>query len=708
MRALFYCAIYLCVGISAANPLRADVTLTTTDNAVVFIASGSPRESFGTAYISDGGADRARLETELGYAGVSYDRYVTLSNANARDMLTDTDMVTALPVRLLSEPFAAQFFAGSYFAFVATPSGLEPATITRPDGATIEAQDISVVAASVPAIPRLGDGQTTILVTTAPLDPGTLDVRMYGMTMPRDWLADRLAGADIELGELSGIGAEQLAETVSAPGEAVIFLSQNQEHPTIVPIFDQALGARFYVVTNFGILPAQPEAVPPPPAGEAKAVQEDVQPEAGDTAAAEEPAPSSQGDSVAAQPATAIDAPYFDLTSSEMYVLVAADQAALDGLTSVYVPYLVTKFTNEGAERSQVEVIPGVDHNWRQQAVHRYLQWIAADRGGEFPVLSRHNQFRILDGVPMEGSSTLNSVPAILSSQLARPELSVVRDIPGAAFAILDRHGITPVRPVIGTPPDGPVHVIAQGQDEGFADAHRRMRSQPDQYVILPVGGAPIQAVYLFSSARSLPRQVDLSAIPEALRGPQSTFAPADVASITDLPPVDQVRLLNRPGAAFMYGRNWQVDFIGDPVFDRLFSGDRVIVDADGQPMELDLFPAAALRQDEPQDIFPADTDTSFCGIASGPFLMANDPRAPTDRQGLTFLIATSDPEVVDLATAAGYGRASQYHIATDDELRRMVGSLRTNSAIVFSGPEVASRVFDTGFDCNAGVMTPF
>lgn len=710
MRALFSCAFCLCIGVSAANPLRAEVTLTTTDNAIVFIASGSPRESFGTAYISDGGADRARLETELGYAGVSYDRYVTLSNANARDMLTDTDMVTALPLRLLSEPFAAQFFAGSYFAFVATPSGLEAATITRPDGATIDAQDISTVVASAPAILRVSDGQTTILATTTPLDPSALDVRMYGMTMPREWLADRLAGAGIELGELSGIGAEQLTNTVSTPGEAVIFLSQNQEHPTIAPIFDGALGARFYVVTNFGILPAQPEAASPPPAEEAtvEAVDEDAQPETEAVAAAVDPAPSPQDDPVATPPAAASDAPYFDLTSSEVYILVAADQAALDGLTSVYVPRLVTKFTNGGAERSQVEVIPFVDHDWRQKAVHRYLQWIAADRGGYIPAFSRHNEFRVLDGVPMEDRQTLNSVPAILSSELARDELSVARDIPGAAFAILDRRGITQIRPVIGVPPDGPVLTIAHGQDEGFADAHRRMRSQPNQYVILPADGGPIRVVYMFSAARSLTRQVDLSAIPEDLRGPQSTFVPTSITPISDLPPVDQVRLLNEPGTAFVYGRNWIVDFIGDPVFDRLFAGDRPILGIDGQPLDLEPFPVAALRASDPQGISPGETNASFCGIASGPFLLANEPRTPVDEQGQRFMIATGDTRAIDLATTAGYGRARQYYIATDDELRGLVGSLRINRAMVFSGPEVANRALGAGFDCDAGVVTPF
>ena len=169
-----------------------------------------------------------------------------------------------------------------------------------------------------------------------------------------------------------------------------------------------------------------------------------------------------------------------------------------------------------------------------------------------------------------------------------------------------------------------------------------------------------------------------------------------------------QLRFLNEPGVAFVYGRNWIVDFIGDPVFDRLFAGDRLIVGIDGHPMELAPFPIAALRGRAPKGLPSTEIDTSFCGIDAGPFLFANDTREPVDRQGLRFVIASGDTQVVDLATAAGYGRAFQYNVASDDELRGLVGSLRTNRAMVFSGPEVANRVLGAAFDCNAGVVTPF
>ncbi|MBN9887745.1 hypothetical protein [Salipiger abyssi] len=682
-------------------PAQAERALTTSDQATVFIASGTARASFGTVYMSDGGRDRARLETELGYAGIGYERYVTLSNANARDMLLDADMVTALPLRLLAEPFAVHFFENPYFAFVATPSGLEPVSVTRPDGKVLAAQDLGPLAEIAPAPVGGEDGATSLLATAVPLVPGPLDIRRYGMTIPRDWLGEKLASADMKLGELSEIGAEGLAAAVAAPGEAVIFLAQHQRHPTLAPVFEPTLGARFYVVTNFGLLPARPEAAPevlapPDPAPVAQAKAEP----APDVAAAEpQERPVAEAVVAASDPG-----PYFDLSSAEVYVVLAEDRAALDEVVYVYVPRVASI---EAGTSTQIDLVSYEDHGWRQQAVRRYLTWIAADRGGDVPAFSSYDRFRIIDGSPFHAGQLTGKLPAILSSQLARPEFDAVRAVPGLAYAVLDRHGITPIRPVVGRPPGEPVLTIPEGQDEGFADRHRRARTAPESYIVLPPDGAPLSGVYLFTKARKMPRRLDLSMLPEALRGPEAIFAPKAIGPIDELPTEGQLRMLNEPGMAFVYGRNWLVDFFGDPVFDRLFTGDRAIVDLAGTPLDLPVFPASALRDAGAETDQPAMPGAGFCGVTEGPLVLAGSPREPGAGQGMRFFVAGGDSAAVDHGTAAGFGRARQYHTLPDAVLRERVTGLNIMEALVFSGPGVPLRIFGADFECGALFVAP-
>lgn len=685
MRVAMLCFGVLLAVIGSSVPGLAQRVVATEGESIVFIASGEPRASFATAYISDNGADRDRIRSELGYLGLEYDRYVTLSNANAAEMLTDGDMVTALPARLLAQPFADRFFTGSYFAFAAGPRGLEAVEVRRPDGQSIAAEDIGVLAGQDRAVVPASDGLITLMASGAPVD-GTLAVRRYAMTIPQDWLGAKFASSGLTLTELSEIGADDLAAAVQRPGEAVIFLSQNQKHATLAPVFDPDAVVSYYAVTNFGVMPVRPEAAPVP-----------AQPQDSEAPVAAVSEPPAEASVDTAETAV----PYFDLTSAEVYIVVAESQAVMDAGTYISAPWRMNVF--DGAHR-WIDVWGAEDYRRHQQVVHRYVAWIRERQGGDTPAFNPSGEVRLDTSGTGQSGPLKGQMPVVLSSRLAEPDMAVLRDLSNGAFAILDGSGLTPVRPVVGPVPEGDVHVVSPASDEGVADRQRLARMAPESYVIVPVSDTPIDTVFYFSR-NPPPRFVDLLALPQEIRGPETRFAPSSANDLAELPLAEAHPTITEASTAFFYRANFPVDFLGDPMFDPLFVGDHRYFTPDGTEIEIASFPASRLpKTGEPQ----SPDVTAFCGVEEGAFLMAPVAREPGASQGMRFFMAATDAKIAEAGEAAGYGRSRQYHIMDRDRLRAAAQSLNTMSALAFSAPEVAAQVLGPDFECAGLVATRF
>jgi hypothetical protein len=707
LRVLAFCA--LALSALAPRPAPAQATLTTAESDIVFLANGAPRARFGTAYIPDGGSDGARLRTELGYAGVPFAAYRTLSDATLRDMLADTDFVAALPVNILAQPFAERFFVRPHFAFVAGPEGLEPVRIERADGAAIEAVDLGVLADAPPGVARAADGLTTLLALRDPLPARPVTIRRYAMTMPEGWLSQRLDWAGAGLAGMTEVAADGLAAAVAAPDEAVIFLSQNQNHPTLAPVFDPAAGARYYAATNFGIVPVRPEAAPAdlvpaePETTEAEPEPAETVARAPAAPAAEIPAeaaPAAVEEAAPAEPAGP-PPPWFDLTSAEMYVVIAANRAELDAMRGVYLPRTLNLFATEDGKtqvvrRKAAVFMSTIDAARRRRAVARYVDWLSADRGDEGYGFSKWDRIDLIDGAVMSPSGhRYVALPAVLSSQLVRPEAAPLRDADGAAFAILDRHGLTPIRPTVGAPASGETIRIAPQHDEAFADAHRIARSEAAGRaapVVVP-RGKPVTGVATFGHRSNF---IDLSEPPFNLTGAPRT-QPAPLADPDDYAPDAQARILEESGMALLFGRGEALD---DPMLDRLFDGSHAFFEWGGAEIAMPPFPADALR---PYSRF-APEEVAFCGVESGPLVVGAAPLR--EGQGSQLMVAASDLRAVGLAQRRELHRGGVYVLPDARITRDLVASPRNN--VVFSSPGAAAALLGPDLDCARVVATPF
>lgn len=283
-----------------ACPALAEQVIETTSGEPIFLASGQPRTAFARAYIPDGGANADVFARDLGYLGIDHGQYVRLTDGNILQALQDPDMVAVVPASLLGAAPVGFLFDGGYFAFQATPEGLVPLSVRRPDGAILEAVDLGPLAAAPPPVIGPERRRTTLVAAPGLPTTGAVDFDLYSMRADRALLAQVLGKAGLGLGQARLAAAERVAEGPRPGGPALMFMAASQNDPALAGVMARG-DLAFYAVTNFGLVPARPAAAGPAPAPSAP-IEEAPEPAA-------DAAPPAGASTVAAAPAPGITTP---------------------------------------------------------------------------------------------------------------------------------------------------------------------------------------------------------------------------------------------------------------------------------------------------------------------------------------------------------------------------------------------------------------
>ncbi|MCF3974820.1 hypothetical protein [Paracoccus salsus] len=236
--------------------------MTTAETSPVFIATGTPRASFGRAYIPDNGQNIDIFQRDLGYLGIGFDTYVSLSNGNITQMLRDDDMVAVLPASFLANPNLAFMFDEPYFAFRPTPDGLAAVRLTGPGGTIMAPRDLAPMRPDALPIVELSASQTTLIADTDLPADGALSLGLFAMRADPGQLAQVLRLTGLDAGPTALVDGPQITGQADAPGSAVMFMAVSQGDSNLAPLMARR-DMRFYAATNFGLAPVWPAAAGP-------------------------------------------------------------------------------------------------------------------------------------------------------------------------------------------------------------------------------------------------------------------------------------------------------------------------------------------------------------------------------------------------------------------------------------------------------------
>jgi|GEM_PF-3582377 len=242
-----------------AGPALAQRVVETASGEPIFLASGAPRTDFARAYIPDGGTNADIFARDLGYLGIAHRQYVRLTDANIVKALQDPDMVAVVPASLLGAAPLGFLFEGGYFAFEATPGGLAPLEVRRPDGKVLAPLDLGPLAAAPPPVVGPDRRRTTFVAATQLPKAGALDLHLYALRADRNLLAPVLKKAGLSLGRSALVGADRIAAGPQRGGPALMFMAASQNDPALSQVMARG-DLAFYAITNFGLVPARPAA----------------------------------------------------------------------------------------------------------------------------------------------------------------------------------------------------------------------------------------------------------------------------------------------------------------------------------------------------------------------------------------------------------------------------------------------------------------
>lgn len=423
--------------VALACPALAQQTIDTTRDDLIFLASGTPRTQFARAYIPDGGKNADAFARDLADLGIVHRQYERLTDANILKALQDPDMMAAVPASLLGAAPLGFLFEGGYFAFRATPDGLVPINVRRPDGTLLGAVDLGPLAEAPPPVIGSERPNTTLIASAGLPAAGTVDVDLYAMRADRGILAQIFEKAGLQVGRVALGGADRLSQGPQPGGPVLMFMAASQNDPALAAIVQRA-DLDFHVITNFGPVPIrlaaasnEPEAAgtpaPPPPATPAQ------------SAAPPPPAiPAAADDAVPPEPdALAADLPparpaRFDPADYDAVILVTPVPLRPGTLDRIE---LVWRFVlGQAASKREIPFHDATDRNRINAMLARIaaLSDAAPDAGGVFRDLK-------IPGTTMPDQIVTNLARTargliLRLEDLAAPDMAFFREDPRFAF----------------------------------------------------------------------------------------------------------------------------------------------------------------------------------------------------------------------------------------------------------------------------------